>query len=367
MPERAADRRWMQEALALARRGLGRTRPNPPVGSVIVRGGSIVGHGYHRGAGKDHAEVNALRQAGARAGGATLYVTLEPCSTQGRTPPCTRGIVAAGVRRVVCAVRDPNPAHRGRGIRILRRAGIKVEEGVGADEASALLRPFGKWITSGLPYCTLKLAMSLDGRIADARGRSRWISSPESRRVVERLRLEADAVLVGRETACSDDPSLLCRTGKHTGLFRVVTDSRGALSPTARMLSDGRADQTIIAVTDACSCARRESYRSRGAQVWVLPSKAGRVSMRSLFRRLGRMGLLHVLCEGGGQVAESLLRAELVDESVFFMAAKLIGAGGRPAVGGPGWPLGSAPRFAITEIAASGPDVLVRARPLGAS
>ena len=236
---RAVDERWMRRALALARRGEGCTRPNPPVGAVVVVRNRLVGQGYHQIAGGPHAEVHALRKAGRHSAGATLYVTLEPCSTQGRTPPCTDAIIAAGVRRVVVAVRDPNPRHAGRGLIVLRRKGIEIHEGVVADQATELLRPFAKWIQHKTPYVTLKLAMTLDGRIADAQGRSQWITGPAMRGAVHALRRRVDAILVGRETAAIDDPNLLPRPARGRQPFRVVVDSRGRLPPNLRMLHDG--------------------------------------------------------------------------------------------------------------------------------
>jgi diaminohydroxyphosphoribosylaminopyrimidine deaminase/5-amino-6-(5-phosphoribosylamino)uracil reductase len=240
----ADDIGWMREALALARRGVGRTRPNPPVGAVVVRDGRVVGRGFHRRAGMAHAEVEALRDAGGAAAGATLYVTLEPCSSWGRTGPCTEAIVAAGIRRVVVAARDPNPKHAGRGFRILRRAGVAVATGVLAAEGRELLAPFSRWVETGLPWVTLKLGMSVDGRLADATGRSQWITSPASRARVQDMRRTADAIIVGVGTALADDPSLTCRRYPASKPWRVIVDSRGRLPLKARVLTDGAAGRT---------------------------------------------------------------------------------------------------------------------------
>jgi len=357
------DRFWMQRALALARRGVGRTRPNPPVGAVIVRSGRAVGRGYHRRAGGPHAEVYALRQAGTRAQGATLYVTLEPCSTRGRTGPCTAAVVAAGIARVVVGARDPNPRHRGRGLDRLRRRGVRVASGVCSDEAGRLLRPFAKWITRGVPFVTLKMGMTLDGRIADASGRSRWITSAVSRRVVRQLRKEADAILVGSSTAVRDDPSLLAGRASSPA-WRVVVDAHGRLPPTARLLNDGAVGRTIMATTRKCTPRRLARWRGRGAAVWVLPEARGHVSLGCVLRRLGRMGILHVLCEGGGEVAAALIRGGHVDEFLFFVAPGIMGGGAVPVVGGAGWSLAGAPRLKFAECRRVGPDLLIRATPL---
>ncbi|MBN1670552.1 MAG: bifunctional diaminohydroxyphosphoribosylaminopyrimidine deaminase/5-amino-6-(5-phosphoribosylamino)uracil reductase RibD [Kiritimatiellae bacterium] len=358
------DERWMREALALAARGEGRTRPNPPVGAVLVKGNRIVGRGYHRRAGGPHAEVVALRDAGAKARGATLYVTLEPCCTWGRTPPCTDAVLAGGVARVVVSVRDPNPRHGGRGLVRLRRRGLDVTVGVCGAEGERLIAPFAKWITSARPFVTLKLGMSLDGKIGDRRGASRWITCPASRRAVQALRRRADAILVGAGTACVDDPGLLPRRPAGRQPYRVVADSRGRLPLTAKLLNDAQPARTILATTRQCSPQRRVRYEKKGAQVWPLPAARGGVSLPALCRRLGKLGILHLLCEGGGELAASLIRAGLVDELLIFVAPMVIGGRGAvPAVAGMGWPLKAAPGFRLIETAAVGRDLLIRARP----
>jgi diaminohydroxyphosphoribosylaminopyrimidine deaminase / 5-amino-6-(5-phosphoribosylamino)uracil reductase len=354
------DAKWMQRALALARRGEGLTRPNPPVGAVVVRGGVVVGEGYHRKAGEPHAEIHALDKAAARSRGSTLYVTLEPCSTWGRTPPCTDAILKAGLRRVVIAAEDPNPDHRGRGADLLRRAGLAVQEGVCGDEAEQLIAPFAKWVTSGRPFLTLKLAMSLDGKIADARGRSRWITGEASRRIVHDLRRRSDAIMVGSGTVRVDNPSLLPRPDGRRAPFRVVVDSRGSAPATARVFTDDHCRQTVFATTRACPSARLRALARKGIAVLVLPPRAGRVSLPSLLRRLGGLGLLHVVCEGGGALAGALARASLVDRYLLFYGPRLIGRG-VDAMGGEGWRLPSAPRLRVESVMRIGADVLVTA------
>jgi diaminohydroxyphosphoribosylaminopyrimidine deaminase/5-amino-6-(5-phosphoribosylamino)uracil reductase len=351
----------MSEALRLARLGEGLTRPNPPVGAVIVKNGQVVGRGYHRKAGGPHAEVVALRQAGARARGATLYVTLEPCSTFGRTPPCTEAIIRAGIRKVVAAVSDSNPRHAGKGFEILQRAGIDVITGECAGEAGALLAPFSSSMIRKKPVLTLKLAESLDGRIADARGRSKWISGPGARRVVQALRRRVDAVMVGAGTVLKDDPSLLPRPANGRKPYRIIVDAAGKVPADRRVFSDECASQTILVTTKRCPARRQAQYAASGAQVWVLPSADRGVSLPALMKSLHALGVLHVLCEGGGELAASLVRADLVDEIVMFVAPVIIGGDGIGAVGGRGWPLASAPRFKIVESRVVGGDVMIRA------
>ncbi len=361
------DARWMAEALALARRGVGRTRPNPPVGAVVVRRGRCVGRGWHRRAGGAHAEVAALRQAGAAARGATLYVTLEPCCTHGRTPPCTEAIRAAGIARVVVAVRDPNPCHAGRGLRLLRRAGIEVRCGVCGAEGRDLVRAFDCRVRRGRVWVTLKMAATLDGRLADAQGASRWLTGAPARARVDRWRREADAVLVGSGTVRADDPFLLPRTRDAGTTWRVVAAGPGGLPRDARVLRDAHAARTIVAAVAPAAAARR-SWARNGACVWDLPGGPdGRVRLDALLERLAAFGLLHVLCEGGGTLAAALLRAGLADELLWFTAPLVLGADAVPAVRGGGWTLAAAPRWQIIEHERLGADLVLRARPAPAA
>lgn len=354
----------MKLALDLAREGEGLTRPNPPVGAVVVNRDGIAGKGFHRRAGADHAEIIALERAGARAKNATLYVTLEPCSTFGRTPPCVGAIIKSGIRRVVIAVSDPNPRHAGRGISILRKAGIEVITGVCPDEGRKLVEPFRKWILSGRPCISLKMAMSYDGKTADYRGCSRWITGKEARFFVHGLRRRVDAILVGAGTVLADDPSLLPKPSKGRHPFRIILDARGIVSPSARILSDSASARTIMATTPQCPRQRRDEWGRRGARVWLLPASKGGVSVPALMRKIGRMGLLHVLCEGGAEVAAALIRAKAVDEFFFFIAPRLIGGNkSKGAVGGGGWRLAAAPGLCFQECRMMGRDILIRARP----
>lgn len=359
----ATNERWMRHALALARRGEGRTCPNPPVGAVVVKAGRVIGEGYHHRAGLPHAEVEALAGLGKRAAGATLYVTLEPCSTHGRTPPCTELIIQSGISKVVVSVHDPNPAHRGRGLRLLRSAGVDVVAGVCKTEGSGLLAPFAKWVTSGQPYLTLKMGMTLDGRIADSKGASRWITGPAARREVRRLRQRADAILVGANTAVTDDPSLRWSKVAARNPKRVIVDATGRLSPQAQVFTDGQPQNTIVATTSACSEKRTTAYESTGAAVWPC-GRGKRVNLRSLMDRLGKAGLLHVLCEGGGELAAQLVRGNLVDRFEFFVAPKLLGGGGYPVIGGSGWNLKDGPELKFVDSRAVGEDVWISAEPV---
>lgn len=349
----------------LACRAEGKTRPNPPVGAVVVRKGTAVGEGYHHRAGTPHAEIHALRRAGPKAKGATLYVTLEPCCTAGRTGPCTEAILAAGVSRVVVGVADPNPAHAGRGLRRLRRAGAEVKRGVCAPEARDLILPFATWVKSGRPMVTLKMATSLDGKIADRQGGSRWITGPASRRLVHAMRRRTDAIMVGSGTVLKDDPSLLPRGASRGECWRVVVDTAGKTPPGAQVLTDGFAARTIIATTSRCPAARLARYKASGATVWVLPRKGRGVCMSHVLRELGRLGCLHVLCEGGGELAADLAQRGLVDEYVVFTAPLLIGGRAAPTMmEGRGWLMKDAPRLKILEHVTVGKDMMIRAVPV---
>ena len=364
MTEPAQDRKWMRRALALARLSEGCTRPNPPVGAVVVRDGRKLGEGRHQCAGCAHAEVEALDACRGSVAGATLYVTLEPCCTQGRTPPCTERILREGIKRVVVGCRDENGCHCGRGLEILARRGVEVVYGVCEDEARELVLPFFKHITSGLPFVTLKLALTMDGRIADRKSSSRWITGEAARAEVQRLRRRADAVMVGAGTVAADSPSLLCRAGGGEKLMRVIVDGRGAISPAARVLTDPAAGRTIVATLPAAAAAKAEAWGRHGAQAWTFaPDKAGRIPLRRLMRRLGEAGCLHVLCEGGGHLAGALHDAGLVDEYCFFYAPAVLGdARAVSGVAGTGALLNNMCRMRFVDVRRVGEDVMVRVR-----
>ena len=358
------DSHWMRLAIRLAKKGMGWTRPNPPVGAVIVLGSRVLGKGYHHKAGSAHAEILAIREAGGRTKGATLYVTLEPCSTRGRTGPCTKAILKAGIVRVVAGTCDPNPRHSGRGLSLLKRKGISVKEGVCGAECNEIIAPFRKWISTGMPYVTLKMGLSMDGRIADAWGRSRWVTCKASRAMVQAMRAKVDAILVGATTVRTDNPSLMRCGGIQNGMLRVVVSSDGNLPSDLKIFTDVHRMNTILAVTRRCASWRVRALRQTGIEVLVLPSKHGKVSVRILMRRLGEKGLLHVLCEGGGELASSLVDSGMVNEFVFFVSGILLGGpGSRSVMTGKHWPLGLAPRLVFTRVRRVGQDIMITAKP----
>lgn len=297
----------MRLAIREARKGIGKTAPNPAVGAVLVRDGKVISKGWHRAAGRPHAEVEALGKI-SDASGCTLYVTLEPCSTHGRTPPCTAGIIRAGISRVVFGATDPNPAHAGRAKKILQKAGVEVSKGVLADQCSELNAAWNKWISTGLPFVTAKAGMSLDGRIASFPGR-RWITSEAARADAMKLRASCDAILVGAETVRVDDPHLTTRgVSKCSQPWRVVWSRSGEIPREAKILTDEFRDRTLV-------------FKGK--------------SLLSVLRALGRRGVQHVLIEGGGRTHGEAFDRGLVDRVVFYVAPVLLG-GNTPAVGGRG-------------------------------
>jgi len=353
----------MRRALELGRRGEGRTRPNPPVGALVVRDGQVIGEGWHRRAGGPHAEIEALAGLTAnQTAGATLYVTLEPCSTQGRTPPCTEAILRSGISRVVVSAVDPNPKHRGRGLRLLARRGVAVTRGVCRREGEDLLAPFARWVTSGRPCLTLKMGMTLDGRIADSRYQSRWITGVAARGEVRQLRRRVDAILVGARTALRDDPSLRWSARASLNPKRILLDPGGALPLGAKVFTDGQSENTIVVATSGLSPSRRMAIEATGARVWIC-GRGRRVNLERLLDRAGEEGLLHVLCEGGGELAAQLVRDELVDDFRFYVAPLFLGGDGVPVLGGAGWRLAEGPPLQITDVRQVGRDVLIRALP----
>ena len=326
------EQQWVRRALALARKGLGRTSPNPAVGAVVVRNGQVVGEGFHPRAGGPHAEVVALARAGELARGATLFVTLEPCAHWGRTPPCTDAIIRAGIRRVVACTVDPNPKVNGRGFARLKEAGIEVAlaPAWAGERARALNEAYEKYITTGLPYVTCKAAMSLDGKIATASGSARWITGPEARRVAHRLRQLHDAVMVGIGTVLADNPMLNVRLSSSTRArqpVRIVVDSLARTPVTAALFEpQGPAGPVVVAATAKAPPQRIEALRAAGAEVLLLPEDpAGRVNLRALMEELGRREITSVLAEGGGTLHAGLLEAGLVDRVVVFIAPRILG------------------------------------------
>ncbi len=358
------DNHFMQMALDLAARGRGFTSPNPMVGAVVVREGRVVGRGYHHAAGQAHAEVNALDDAGPAARGATLYVTLEPCNHHGRTPPCTQRVLAAGVRRVVAAMADPNPEVCGGGLARLRAAGLEVAVGACEAEALRLNEAFVKYVRTKRPFVTLKCAATLDGRIATRSGASRWVTAEASRRYVHRLRHAVDGILVGVETVRRDDPSLTTRLEDGSGKdpVRIILDTRLSIPEDAKVLRVESKSVTIIVSGENAPTARRDALLRRGAQVMTAPLAAdGRIDLGALMRRLGQMRMTSLLIEGGARVLASALAAGVADKINFFYAPKLLGGDdGVPICRGPG-PEGMDGCIPVKDLSVHrfGPDVML--------
>ncbi len=328
----------MRRALALAARGLGRTSPNPAVGAVVVRGDTVVGEGFHERAGAPHAERVALGIAGEAARGADLYVTLEPCCHHGRTPPCTEAIIEAGIARVFYACADPDPRASGDGHRQLEAAGVQVEAGLLRDEAERVNEAYLKHKRTGRPFVTLKLAMSLDGKIATRSGDARWITGEAARRRVHEMRNSSDAVMVGVGTVLADDPRLTTR-GIEGGrdALRVICDSRARTPPDARVISQDSDAPCLVAVAEGAGAERVEALREAGPEVLVLPGQNGRVDLDALSLALGEREVMSVLLEGGGTLAWSALKSGMVDKVALFYAPMILGGDEAiPAVGGLG-------------------------------
>ncbi|SEM11763.1 diaminohydroxyphosphoribosylaminopyrimidine deaminase / 5-amino-6-(5-phosphoribosylamino)uracil reductase [Roseovarius azorensis] len=352
----------MALALSLGRRGMGQCAPNPAVGCVIVRQGRIVGRGWTAPGGRPHAETQALAQAGAAAHGATVYVSLEPCSHHGRTPPCAEALIRAGVARVVAPFADNDARVAGRGFEMLRAAGIEVTTNVMADEAGRDLAGFVMRNELGRPWVTLKLATSFDGRIATATGHSKWITGPEARRLVHGLRARHDAVMVGAGTARADDPTLTVRDmGVAHQPVRVVVSRRLDLPLMSNLARTARAVPLWLCHGAEVDAALAEAWRGIGARLLCCDVVAGQVEAGSVLQALGAQGLTRVFCEGGGSLAASLIGAGLVDELVGFTAGLAIGAEGLPGIGAMGLArLDEASRFRLVETRAVGGDVMHR-------
>ncbi|WP_343502710.1 bifunctional diaminohydroxyphosphoribosylaminopyrimidine deaminase/5-amino-6-(5-phosphoribosylamino)uracil reductase RibD [Alloyangia pacifica] len=356
------DARHMAHALRLGRRGMGKCWPNPAVGCVLVKDGRIVGRGWTRPGGRPHAEVVALADAGPQARGATAYVTLEPCAHTGKTPPCATALIKAGVARVVAPIADSDPRVSGQGFEMLRKAGIEVATGVLAEEATHDHAGFFLKTEEGRPWVTLKLASSFDGRIATATGESQWITGPEARRTVHGLRAAHDAVMVGAGTARADDPELTVRGwGEVHQPIRVIASRLIDVPLMSRLASTAREVPVWIVHGSDAAAETRRAWKSCGATLIQSRVTAGRLDPGALLSALGAQGLTRVFCEGGGQLAASLLAADLVDELVGFTAGLALGAEGRPGVGAMGVDtLSEAPRFRLVETRALGNDVMHR-------
>lgn len=315
----------MKRAIKLAKRAVGRTSPNPLVGAVVVKDGRIISQGYHRRAGMPHAEIEALKAAGERAMGADLYVNLEPCNHFGRTPPCTQAIIEAGLSRVFIGMPDPNPNVKGGGIEYLKAHGIKVEVGILEDECRRLNEVFIKYVTSGMPFIILKLAASLDGKIALANGESKWITNEKSRKFVHRLRNRVDAVLVGIGTVLKDDPRLTARLLGAKNPIRIVLDTYLRIPLSAKVLNPDLPSRTIIATGLEVPKNKIKQIEQKGTQVIPIGLKDHVIDLKELLLKLGKQEITSILIEGGSSVATSFLKEKLVDKFYFFYAPKIIG------------------------------------------
>lgn len=325
----------MQITLDLAAKGKGKTSPNPMVGAVIVKGGKVIAKGYHRKAGTPHAEIVALKKAGPLSRGATLYVNLEPCChTEKRTPPCTKAIIKSGIKKVVTAMIDPNPNVSGMGIRELQKAGIKTEIGVMETEAKILNEAFIKYITKKEPFVFIKVAQTLDGKIATAAGSSKWITGPESREYVHTLRNDTDALLVGIGTVKKDNPSLDCRIKGGVNPYRIVVDSSLTIPLNAKLLHH-KDNKTIIATTRKANPKKIKQLTSRGARVLFIDSRQEKVNLKKLIKELGKLEITSIMIEGGSSINAAALSNKIVDKVLVFIAPKIIGGiDSIPSIGG---------------------------------
>jgi diaminohydroxyphosphoribosylaminopyrimidine deaminase/5-amino-6-(5-phosphoribosylamino)uracil reductase len=364
MQQHEIDLWHIRRALELAIRGQGFVEPNPMVGCVIAQGAEIIGEGFHRRFGQAHAEVEALRIAGERAAGATLYVTLEPCCHQGKTPPCTHAVLASGVRRVVVALRDPFPQVQGGGIAELTAAGLTVDVGLMETEACRINAPYLKLQSTGRPWIIAKWAMTLDGKIATRTGESRWISNPQSRELVHALRGRVDAIMVGRETAVRDDPLLTARPPGPRTAVRVVLDTRASLGSESQLVWTARETPVLVAVGAESSPSDRLRLGNAGCEVFVCDGSTPAERLDALLAELGRRRLTNVLVEGGGRLLGSLLDSRAIDEIHVFIAPKLLGGSeARTAIAGVGIAeMAAALRLEPPEVRQVGDDLYITAR-----
>jgi diaminohydroxyphosphoribosylaminopyrimidine deaminase/5-amino-6-(5-phosphoribosylamino)uracil reductase len=358
-----SDEYYMRRALRLARRGEGRVSPNPLVGAVIVLNDRIIGEGYHRRCGENHAEINAIENATEAVAGADFYITLEPCSHFGRTAPCVDALLACRPGRVIVGTTDPNPLVSGKGIRALTQHGIETKVGVLDEACRRLNEVFFKYIRTGLPFVTVKFAQTLDGRIATATGHSRWISSPPSLRFAHRLRSGHDAILVGAGTVFIDDPELTCRLVRGRNPLRIVVDSQLRISPGARIFKQQKEVPTIVVTTRRTADERRRPFEEKGIEVLEIgEDRTGRVDLHMLLAALGKREISSLLVEGGAAVITAFLREKLADRLVVIIAPKITGEG-LNAVGDMGIrQMDDSLRLSFRRIARRGDDLVVDAR-----
>jgi diaminohydroxyphosphoribosylaminopyrimidine deaminase/5-amino-6-(5-phosphoribosylamino)uracil reductase len=360
-PKHATDESHLTRALTLAQRGTALAHPNPRVGCVIVKNNRIIGEGFHAYDRLDHAEIVALKKAGKKARGGTLYVTLEPCCTTGRTGPCTNAIVAAGIKRVVASMQDPNPAVAGRGLAQLRRAGIEVSVDIQEAAARELNEDFTKWIRTGLPFVTLKTALTLDGQIAARPGSTTWITSEVSRDAVQQLRHEADALLTGIGTVLADNPRMSDRTGKprRRKLLRAIIDSRLRLPLKSNLVKSADGDVAVFTLQPLDS-PKALTLQQAGVAVVRVPAKRGHVDLDAVLRDMGKHQILNVLLEAGAELNGAALEAGIVDKMILFYAPKIMGIGGVPMASIPSKWFPKSPALTNITINRYGPDFCVQ-------
>jgi diaminohydroxyphosphoribosylaminopyrimidine deaminase/5-amino-6-(5-phosphoribosylamino)uracil reductase len=353
-----SDLQFMQRAVMLAKRATGRTSPNPLVGCVIVKNGKLIAEGWHKVCAGDHAEVDALKKAGVKTKGATMYVTLEPCAHWGRTPPCVDAVLAAGIKKIVVAMKDPNPLTNGKSIRKMRSRGLEVVTGVGASEARDMNLAFIKYISKKMPYVVAKLAQTMDGKAGICRGQVPWITSSATRARAREKRKEFDAIVVGVNTVMADDPGLNA-PGK--AIVKVVVDARLRMPLKAKLLKEAKPGQIIIATTRKASRAKIAAFEKRGAIVMACPDRAGHVDLKALFKELAKNGLSRILIEGGPTLVDAAFKAGLVDRLHVYIAPRLMsGIKARDMIAG--FDIGSladAKKFKIVQVDRMGQDLFI--------
>ena len=361
------DRKYMRAAFALAEKNIGLSSPNPSVGCVVVCNDRIVGRGWHEYDRKDHAEVQALRQASAQSRNATVYLTLEPCSHQGRTPPCAELLIRSGVRRVVVARIDPFPKVSGRGVKRLRSAGIQVDVGLMADRAGEIIESFACFVTTGVPLVVSKVGMSLDGKIGSGKKEGRWITSPESRAYGQDLRLRMDSLLVGIGTILSDDPELTYRGTRPKGrpLLRVILDSRLRTPPDARIFDTVSKNPILIFCKNGAAVSRRRKLEIRGAEIATVPRERDGLDLNAVLQELAKRNVLGLLVEGGSRVHWAFINRKMIDRFSFIIAPIILGGNNAiPSVGGKGYSAtAQAPKFRMRQNFTLGPDIILEAYP----
>jgi diaminohydroxyphosphoribosylaminopyrimidine deaminase / 5-amino-6-(5-phosphoribosylamino)uracil reductase len=354
------DDAWIARAILLAHRGVAQAHPNPMVGAIVVKNERSVGEGSHTYAGVNHAEILALEQAGADARGSTLYLNLEPCCHTGRTGPCTQAIIEAGIKRVVAAMPDPNPRVAGSGFRALRNAGIEVSTGIRESDARRLNEPFAKWIQTGLPFVTLKTALTLDGQIAAPGGSTTWITSPESREEVQRLRHASDALLTGIGTVLADNPRMTDRSGlpRCRPLLRAIADSKLRM-PAHSKIAKSTNNDVFVFTAAAQNSARAARLAKRGVEIIRVPARNGRVDLRAVLRELGRREIVSVILEAGSELNGAMLDADLVDKMILFYAPRLLGQVTVPVARRRQRPLAKVPMLQNLALHRFGPDFAI--------